>query len=94
MDASSAGGGSSLRRVVKPQQRYMPTPQEALHNRSRLLSNIQALYTDTCARLAVDHSAGFCCVVLLDPSSNILVNAVLSVSDEVAAVVDDAELAR
>ncbi|KAF2912410.1 hypothetical protein DAI22_10g007700 [Oryza sativa Japonica Group] len=82
MDASSAGGGSSLRRVVKPQQRYMPTPQEALHNRSRLLSNIQALYTDTCARLAVDHSAGFCCVVLLDPSSNILVNAVLSVSDE------------
>jgi hypothetical protein len=90
MDASSAGGGSSLRRVVKPQQRYMPTPQEAL------LSKIQALYRDTCARLAVDHSAaaGICCVGLLDPGSNIVANTVLSVSDEVAAVVDDADLAR
>uniref|UniRef100_A0A0E0B777 Uncharacterized protein n=1 Tax=Oryza glumipatula TaxID=40148 RepID=A0A0E0B777_9ORYZ len=94
MDALSAGGGSSLRRVVKPQQRYMPTPQEALHDRSRLLSKIQAL--DTCARLAVDHSAaaGICCVGLLDPGSNIVANTVLSVSDEVAAVVDDADLAR
>uniref|UniRef100_A0A0E0M529 Uncharacterized protein n=1 Tax=Oryza punctata TaxID=4537 RepID=A0A0E0M529_ORYPU len=85
------GAGSSLRRVVTPERRYMPTPKQQDDDMSALLSKIQSFYVHASALLAVDHAAaGGICVGLLDPVSNIVTNTLLS--DEVAAV-DDAELA-
>uniref|UniRef100_A0A0D3HAL5 Uncharacterized protein n=1 Tax=Oryza barthii TaxID=65489 RepID=A0A0D3HAL5_9ORYZ len=85
------GAGSSLRRVVTPERRYMPTPQQQDHDMSALLSTIQSSYAHACARLPVHH-AGSICVGLLDPVSNIVANTLLS--DEVAPVDDTELLAR
>uniref|UniRef100_A0A0E0M534 Uncharacterized protein n=1 Tax=Oryza punctata TaxID=4537 RepID=A0A0E0M534_ORYPU len=83
--------GSISWRVVRPQTRYRPLSAEQDDESSRLLSKIQSFYV----HLSVDRAAGSICAGLLDPVSNIIANTLLSDDDDqVAAMVDDAELAR
>uniref|UniRef100_A0A0E0M525 Uncharacterized protein n=1 Tax=Oryza punctata TaxID=4537 RepID=A0A0E0M525_ORYPU len=84
MSARKGGAaGSSVWRVVEPERRYMPTPQEQDDERSRLLSKMEALYRATCDRLNLRMmpvafarllDAGVC-IGLLDPVSSIMANA-------------------
>ncbi|GJN06914.1 hypothetical protein PR202_ga24688 [Eleusine coracana subsp. coracana] len=78
-----------VRRVIRPQRRYMPSRKEQDEAWSRLLSKMDAFYAEASDRLAVRSrpltlarflDAGIC-VGLLDPVSNIMANAICSSDD-------------
>lgn len=81
MNGSSDCG---VRRVVRPQRRYMPSIKEHDDRLSRLLSKLGAFYKEASDRLAVRTrpvtlarflESGIC-IGLLDPVSNIIVNTI------------------
>ncbi|TVU26743.1 hypothetical protein EJB05_29303, partial [Eragrostis curvula] len=82
-----------VRRVVRPQRRYMTSGKEQSEARSRLLSRMDAFYTEASDRLLVaarSVDAAGICVGLLDPVSNITANAICTSDEKVAgAVVDE-----
>uniref|UniRef100_A0A0D9XHD6 Uncharacterized protein n=1 Tax=Leersia perrieri TaxID=77586 RepID=A0A0D9XHD6_9ORYZ len=90
-----SGKVGSLRRVVTPERRYMPTEQEQDDERTLLLSKMQSFYAQARDRLVdVGGGTGGICIGLLDPVSNITANALLLLDVPVASVDDADELAR
>ncbi|GJN41291.1 hypothetical protein PR202_gn00642 [Eleusine coracana subsp. coracana] len=82
----SDGAGCGVRRVVRPERRYMPSREEQDKTWSRLLSKMDAFYTEASNRLTLSArpvtlarflDAGIC-IGLLDPVSNIIANTITS----------------
>ncbi|KQK03906.1 hypothetical protein BRADI_2g10580v3 [Brachypodium distachyon] len=79
-------------RVVRPRQPEFPGKDVREKERSQLLATIHDSYEKACEqhRLPVQEAAGFC-LGLLDPASNLAVNAILINSDAEAGKAEDLE---
>uniref|UniRef100_A0ACD5TYC2 Uncharacterized protein n=1 Tax=Avena sativa TaxID=4498 RepID=A0ACD5TYC2_AVESA len=89
MSSAAAVVGRGRARVVRPHSRFMPYRAEQVEERSRLLSKMDTFYREAYSRLPAQRSLTMysrfyytgLCVGLLDPVSNILANAHLSLPD-------------